>query len=300
MLLHTPINHYAGEEIVLLEDKLAFNRLALLLCWCIKQCIVPVSLGLNSPVPSLRKVSFEAGLASTSLQGDQEMHHSPACYVSCLEQNDELREWTTDIKGSPADFVSESFKILLFMRSPYLPGQQFSKFLETVPSCGRIFFRLRSSPQDFTFFSFKGNKYMDSPVWQRLDVMVDFSIQNVLLFWKTFCILKDRNSYLLSQVAGPLSEVSRKACDILHEKLAQHFRDSLPPKKKENLIQSVSLPLKYSNNGWIYDGKAEGKQINRRLVIARPYHQGNRVIGAEFFDTASGARKARVSTGMYW
>lgn len=213
------------------------------------------------------------------------------------EQNDGLREWTTDIKGSPTDFVFQSSKLLLFMRSPYLPGQEFSKFLETVPACGRIIFRLRNSPKDFRFFSLKGNKHMASPVLQRLDVVVDFSIQNVLLFWNAFCILKDRNKYLLSRFSGPLAEVSRKACDDLHEKLAKHYRDSVRPKKKQTLVRSVSLPLKYSNNGEVYDGEAEGKKLNRRLVIARPYHQGNRVIGAEFFDTASGARKARVSTG---
>ncbi|KAK7734792.1 hypothetical protein SLS63_004212 [Diaporthe eres] len=161
-----------------------------------------------------------------------------------------------------------------------------------------VFNRLALS-LDFTFFSWKGNKHMTSPLLERLDIVVDFSVQNMLLFWKTFCILKDRNNYLLSRVAGPLAEVSRKACDDLYKKLVQHYRDSLPPKKKKKrLIQSVSLPLKYENNEEVYDGEAEGKKISRRLVIARPYHQGNRVIGAEFFDTASGARQDRVSTDI--
>lgn len=216
-----------------------------------------------------------------------------------LEQSDELREWVTDIQGSPTNFVSQSSKLMLFMRSPHLSGQGFAQFLETVPACGRIIFRLRNSPKNFTYFSWKGNKHMAIPTLQRLDIVVDFSIQNMLLFWNAFCILKDRNNYLLSQVAGPVAEVSRKACDDLHEKLVKHYRDSWPPKKKKKtLIQSVSLPLKFANNGDLYDGEAEGEKLNRRLVIARPYHQGNRVIGAEFFDTASGARKARVSTGM--
>ncbi|KAG6362713.1 hypothetical protein INS49_007806 [Diaporthe citri] len=87
------------------------------------------------------------------------------------------------------------------------------------------------------------------------------------------------DTHTTRQDKGPVAEVSKKACDDLHEKLVKHYRNSWPSKKKnKTLIQSVSLPLKYSNNKEVYDG--------------------NRVIGAEFFDTASGARKARVSTDI--
>lgn len=222
---------------------------------------------------------------------------SAAGVVTNSGQSDELQEWITDIKGSPTDFLSESCHLLLLMRSPFLPGQEFSRFLETVPTCGRVIFRRKNSKQNFTYYSWKGNKHLVSPGLKRLDIVVDFSIQSMLLFWKAFCILRDRSNYLLSRAAGPLEEVSRKACDDLHEKLLKHYRDPFLSREKINSIHSVSLPVQASTDGGVYDIQAEGKRLDRRLVIARPHHQGERVIGAEFFDTASGARKARVSTG---
>ncbi|POS81337.1 hypothetical protein DHEL01_v200267 [Diaporthe helianthi] len=258
--------------------------------------IVPVSFGATTPALSPSgSTSAEAGYKSTGLRSDQVSHHTSAGIVPDLTQSGPSQEWITDIKGTATDFTSLSSPPSLLMGSSYLEDEGLSKFLKTPPSCGRVLFRHPDSVQNYTYLSWKDLKHENNPELTCADIVVELTHQNMFLLWKAFCFLRDRSNYLFSKIAGPLSEVSRKAFDDLNEKLDRHYRGSLPPKRQRRFIRSLLLPRKASSEDELYETQAVGAPFNRRLVIARPYHQGKRVIGAEFFDAGSGRRKTRVS-----
>ncbi|KAG8157153.1 hypothetical protein KVR01_012861 [Diaporthe batatas] len=246
----------------------------------------------NEERDSLRwKGPHEAGQAfhpdSTVLVPSLTANATPlAAVIPGLTLGLPLQEWITDIKGSAADFVSPSSKLMLLMGSPYLDleDQAFSKFLKSSPSCGRIFIRLVDSALNYTYLSLGSKTQEDSPEFQPEDIIVEPTLQNMLLLWKAFCILKDRNDYLLSKIGGPWSEVSRKALNELLDRLHQ-YRGASTSRSRQ--MRCISLPEASLGT--------EGVPLNRKLVIARPYHKGMRVIGAEFFDTGYISRKRRVS-----
>lgn len=77
-----------------------------------------------------------------------------------MTQEDELREWTTKIKASPTNFVTQSAKKhFMTMRSPHIPSQNFSEPLGTTstydaPSDGSRnsdLIMLEQKPENVTF-----------------------------------------------------------------------------------------------------------------------------------------------------
>lgn len=90
-----------------------------------------VSLSITSPVPSHNKVPTEVVHKSAGLPGQAPCHSLPGA-VPDITQEDGLREWIAETKGSPTDFVTQSAtKHFMTTRSPHPPNRNFSKLLGT-------------------------------------------------------------------------------------------------------------------------------------------------------------------------
>lgn len=287
----SPADQIAGNEVVLLEDRATLKRIAGLLCFCVRKRIVSLSLGATSPVQRPSRIVLNTGDASTGLHATQQSYQLPAGPVLGQGQIDACQEWIVDMKGSPTEILSESSNGLPLV----MTSTKSQAFLGRKLRRARIFFRFTGSQSDYQYFSLSENIYSSDPVLKKVDVVVEFSVQNVLLFWKAFRLLHGRQHYLLSQVA---ESPERRTWNAMHEKLSNHYQDSLSSRPHSTaLIQAISLPEQKSANGRAYDSQADGKHSHRRLVIARPYYQGQKVNGAEFFDIGCAARVSHISRG---
>ncbi|KAL1871961.1 hypothetical protein Daus18300_004598 [Diaporthe australafricana] len=283
-----------GHEVILLEDRATLKGIAGLLCFCVRKRIVSLPLGASAPVQSPSRIALNTRNASTGLHATQQPYHFLAGTVLGQGQTDACQEWIADIKDLPHDFLSERPNgLLLEMWSPQSP-----KFLARKLRRPRIFFRFTGSQSDYEYFSLSENTYSSDPVLRKKgDVVVEFSVQNVLLFWQAFRLLKGRQHYLLSQVAASLGEPTRRHWIGMHEKLSKHFQDpSSSRPHRASLIQAISLPEQKSVKGGAYDSQADGTHSLRRLVIARPYYQAQKVKGAEFFDIGYATRLSHISS----
>lgn len=234
-------------------------------------------------------------IAPISQQSDQSPGSNHRAEIGVM-----WKEWVTDIRGTADAFIFKVSKGSLVLRSPHISFHDFATLLGAAPICGRLYFRFPGSRQKFEYFSWTGTKHKSNPKLKTLDTIIELSIPNVVLFWKAFCILKDREECVLARSAKPGSHAAKRDFDDFHERLVQRYYDfSLFKQYGAEMIQSVSLPWDASSSGtyYVYDGQADGKHASRRLVLARPYRPGQRVVGAEFFDVGSSTRTGRFSSG---
>lgn len=189
--------------------------------------------------------------------------------------------WVKDIQGCPDDFIFRhnndrgEFTGHSMGSSHGRNRESFLKALG-VPST-RFFFRTTRAQGTVEYLTLHYLQPVVAPEIDCKDVLLEFSDQNVLLFWKTFCLLKERKDTLFSLL--PHMNLIHQG----HERLARYYRDFLSRKATCARLLTISISMwKASRVGVTHldDGAAPSRIIERRILIARPHHTNGRVDAA--------------------
>lgn len=211
--------------------------------------------------------------------------------------------WVKDIQGCPEDFIfrHESDRSEFTRHSMSSShSRNLHSFLKAlgVPSNRCFYFRAISARGSAEYFTPHCSQPSGNPSIHGEDVVLEFSKPNVLLLWKAFCLLHDRENKLFSL----LGRTSGNLPD--HERLARYYREFLSREEACPELLTFSLPAsKMSGSGTPYfdHRDAPSSVTERRIVIARPHHTNGLLEAAatEYLDVGSVSSTRSKPGGEY-
>lgn len=281
--------------ILLWEDAHTHNRLAALLNFCVDQQLTV----------SPKKILPRRQLVLVSPSVQRLLHH-----LTPTHSNSKAREkdWINDVDGSPADFVHKGKKrgfLEYSMCSSTVENDRAFLRQLGVPENQQVYLRTRNiqgSPVIVSLWS--GLNRVQTISTLNQSVVLDWSADTVLLFWKAFCLLKERQDHLFAQSIdgrSGLVDVTSTRQDKLrtyhqqpqvrHGRLVGYYQDRLSKDSLSTKLRVISLPQQETVRGGRQDFPATTAQSSEvRLVLARPHHVNGEIRAActKFFDVGSG------------
>lgn len=140
-----------------------------------------------------------------------------------------------------------------------------------IPTNRQIWFKYIMPGSQVRYWNLELAIMVSDPVVSGQDVVIPWTASNVLMFWKTFCLLKermDRLAQLRAQEVGVSPDVDSPSS---HERLARYYRDFLANKDRQIKLYTISLPIASRDEKGepIFDVNSRGWYVNRRLLIVR-------------------------------
>lgn len=142
-----------------------------------------------------------------------------------------------------------------------------------IPTSRQIWFKYTMPGAQDRYWNLEAAIMVPSPVVSGQDIVIPWTASNVLMFWKAFCLLKermDRLALLRAQEVGVSVDVDSPSS---HERLARYYRDFLANKDRQIKLYTISLPIASRDEKGepIFDVSSRGWYVDRRLLIVRAH-----------------------------
>lgn len=153
-----------------------------------------------------------------------------------------------------------------------------------IPTDRQIWFKYIMPGAQVRYWNLESAIMVPSPVVSGQDVVIPWTASNVLMFWKTFCLLKermDRLAILRAQEVGVSADVDSPSS---HERLARYYRDFLANKDRQIKLYTIALPIatRDEQGKSIFDVSSRGWYVDRRLLIVRVHPKEKDIDGFLF------------------
>lgn len=271
---------FLDNSIVLDEDSVTFGRLVAMVNLCITLRIV-VAPG----APEHATKSNEEAVP-TEEQGHLQSQ-VPQNHMVSLDPKIRWSQWVKVVEGSPHDYlrmdIKEDKRVFEMGFHKYPIDQELSRKLG-IPASRKVWLKIADAKGVAQYFSLETASMVINPVVSGHDVVIHWTAGNVLIFWKAFCLLKER----MDALSGRSSEIESPAS---HEHLFRYYlyRDFLAKEDVQTKLQTISLPISSSVGEGIpiCDIAPGGIFVDRRLVLVRPLRQDGVIDRAELFDVGT-------------
>lgn len=306
--------------VLLVEDASTFTQLLNLLNFCISRGILVLP-----PAPQVtgcrQNLSEEQPKPAMS-QADQlplPVQHEQSIRQDFGTARTRWDSWVNDVQGQASDFmrkkISKDGKLMAVNMSSkrHKDDFWFLKALGVLPL--GIWFTAEDSTGPMVNFDLHRARYVPEQKIGPAAVVMELSEQNVIMFWKAFCLLKERRDRLLALISESLSGASQHSSEdeeILdmcwktgrqqqeHDRLCTYYRDFLSNKDLFCNLSTTPRQVQHTSvRGSSTFLPPSGDQA--RLLIARPHHIGqNRRLdrtATEFFDVGYTMPTTRRSDG---
>lgn len=256
-----------------MEDSITFERLVAMLAWCLKLRLVVLP-----GVPRPEGPNKATTTSKESRDGASQRRMTPS------EPRVRWDSWVKVVQGSPSAYLRMevnsskcSFKMGAF-KYPVIP--KMADHLR-IPINRRIWFKCKASQGEVRFWNLESASLVTYPMIAGQDVIIPWTASNVLMFWKAFCLLKermDRLAILRAQEAEVSDDVDSPSS---YERLARYYRDFLASKDGQTKLCTINLAiasqsekgnptLNVISRGWYED---------KTLLIVRVYPKEKTVEG---------------------
>lgn len=192
--------------------------------------------------------------------------------------------WVKVVQGSPSAYLrievdnsKYSFKMGSY-KCPVIP--KMADHLR-IPRNRQIWFRCTVAQGEARFWNLESARLVTNPMVAGQDVMIQWTAGNVLMFWKAFCLLKERMdalAILRAQEAEVSVDVDSPSS---HERLARYYRDFLARKDRQTKLCTISLPVTghVKKGDPTFDSRSRGCDVDRTLLIVRVYPKDKTIEG---------------------
>lgn len=185
-------------------------------------------------------------------------------------------KWVEVIHGDPDEYI-----------------HKFPKTQETSQKLGfpvdrQLWLKSADGEGAVQYYNMESASTVTHPVISGQDIVIHWTASNVLIFWKAFCLLKermDRLSTVCAQNDGKLSHIES------HGRLARYYGDFLKTLDQQTKLHTISSPISRWDRGGkpIFDIMSRGWLVERRLILVRPYCKNKSIdmAATEYFDVGT-------------
>lgn len=273
----------SDNSVVFEEDSVLFGRLMALLNLCLELHIIVLA----GAAPSTSKEDANTNDLQAQFRG------SEGGLVS-LDSQVRWDKWVKVVQGTTDGYLrmaventKRSFD-MGFYKYPLMP--EIAHGLNT-PTKQKIWFKSTIVKGVVQCFDLKSSSLVLNPVISGQDIVIQWTASNVLVFWKAFCLLKERTDRLLTLHAQKTGMSPGIVAPTSHERLARYYRDFLATKDRQTKLYSISLPIaSWDGDGNpIFDVTSRGWFVDMRLILGRIHSKDSAVDKATiyFFDVGT-------------
>ncbi|KAJ4415371.1 hypothetical protein N0V82_007366 [Gnomoniopsis sp. IMI 355080] len=200
-------------------------------------------------------------------------------------------KWVKVIQGTPDTYLRievEKNKRCVEMGSHKYPiTPEVARDLG-IPTKQKFWFKSTTLKDMVQYFDLGSASMVINPVISGQDVVIQWTASNVLIFWKTFCLVKERMDRLLALQAQGSGKSPDTEPPASHERLVRYYRDFLAKEDRQAKLHSISLSIgSWDEEGIpVFDINSRGSLVERRLILLRSQRKNDVIDKAttEFFD----------------
>lgn len=207
---------------------------------------------------------------------DPQVHHGGISKSQIIPLEPQVRwdGWVKVVQGTSSAYlrIEVNSSKRSFEMGPYkYPVNPTMAHHLGIPTNRQIWFKYTMPGAQVRYWNLESAIMLPSPVVSGQDVVIPWTASNVLMFWKTFCLLKermDRLALLRAQEVGVSAEIDSPSS---HERLARYYRDFLAIRDRQIKLYTISLPIASRDERGkpTFDVNSRGWNVDRRLLIVR-------------------------------
>ncbi|KAJ4394854.1 hypothetical protein N0V93_004074 [Gnomoniopsis smithogilvyi] len=262
-----PVTRTEGDNsIVLEEDSVTFGRVMALLHLCLELHIIVLP---GAPQPST--LNEGANLKDSQTQLQAIASQNPLVHIDPQVRWD---KWVKVVPGTPNRYFRmavENTKRSLEMGFYRYPLFQKTAHDLGIPTNQKLWFKSTTASGMAQYFDMETGSMHTNPVISGQDMVIYWTASNVLIFWKAFCLLKERMDVLLTLHTQKTGEPSAPRSSTSHERLTRYYRDFMAKRDRQTKLNSISLPISDWDGEGVptFDNNARGWFVDRRLILVR-------------------------------